>query len=327
MMNSSSPKISTVSTQKTLFQSPPSPDDPPINLANPYQNLNLHELEEIIDKIKQRPASKSRDQELRLVRQTLRRRQHQLKATVMEFEQSNDQNLLIFDSTDGYSKIAGRSVLYYSLTIADRIHRRFNVKNDSDHYSRSDEGIIALRHLDDLITQLASINIFPDRTLSTPELHFFRLPKVYTDEQVEKLRDRSKQDIERITSIVLPRSPIPLLYDAIMRANFTIYHGFKRLSDPFARDSIGQPMVQNAHQMSIYYLEYANPHNSRPADSLLELIQLARRLKHGMANVQNLRLIHQREICRILETLVEIDRLASKAYRAELHRPKKTPHA
>lgn len=306
--------------QKTLFKPAPSPDDQLIDLTNPYQRLNIHELEEILGKLKERPASKDRDQELTRVRQTLRHHQRQLKAKVMEFEQSNNHYLLVFDSTDGFSKIAGRSVLFYSMTIADRIHRRFNVKSDSDHYSRSDEGIIALRHLDDLISQLAGINIFPDHQLSTAELHFFKLTKVYTDEQIDKLRDRSKQDIERITSIVLPRSPMPLLHDAIMRVNFMIYHGFKRIPDAFARDAIGQMMMQDAHQLTLTYLEYASSRNTHPADSLFKLITTARRLKSSMANVQNLRLIHHREICHILEALVDIDRLASKAYRAERRR-------
>lgn len=315
------------STQDTLFHPQIAPDDAPIDMSNPYQRLNIHELEEVMEKLRQRPASKERDQELTLIRQTLRHHQRALKAQVMEFEQSNDHYLLIFDSTDGFSKIAGHSVLFYSMTIADRIHRRFNVKNDSDHYSRSDEGIIALRHLDDLITQLASINVFPDRKLSTAELHFFQLPKIYNEDQIEKLRDRSRQDIERITSIVLPRSPMPLLHDAIMRVNFMIYHGFKRLSDPFAREVIGNMMMQDAHQLTITYLEYASSQNIQPASSLHNLLKITRRLKAGMANVQNLRLIHHREICHILETLVDIDRLASKAYRAELRRNQTNPPA
>lgn len=306
--------------QNSLFKPTLIPEDQPIDLANPYQRLNIHELEEILGKLKERPASKDRDQELTRVRQTLRHHQRLLKAKVMEFEQSNDHYLLVFDSTDGFSKIAGRSVLFYSMTIADRIHRRFNVKNDSDHYSRSDEGIIALRHLDDLISQLAGINIFPDHQLSTAELHFFRLTKIYTDEQIDKLRDRSKQDIERITSIVLPRSPMPLLHDTIMRVNFMIYHNFKRIPDTFARDVIGQMMLRDAHRLTLVYLEYASSRNAHPADSLAELLTTARRLKSGMANVQNLHLVHQREICHILEALVDIDRLASKAYRAERRR-------
>lgn len=310
----------TDSAQESLFQPTIPLNERVVDLSNPYQNLNLHELEEIMNKLKDRPASKDRDQELTRVRQTLRQRQRQLKAHVMEFEQSNDHYLLVFDSTDGFSKIAGRSVLFYSMTIADRIHRRFNVKNDSDHYSRSDEGIIALRHLDDLISQLANINIFPDRQLSTAELHFFRLAKIYTDEQIEKLRDRSKQDIERITSIVLPRSPMPLLHDAIMRVNFMIYHSFKRMSDTFAREVIGQMMLKDAHQLTLIYLDYASSRNTHPAETLFELITITRRLKSSMANVQNLRLIHHREICHMLEALVDIDRLASKAYRAERRR-------
>ena len=74
----------------------------------------------------------------------------------MEFEQTNDHHLLVFDSTDNFSKIAGRSVLFYTLTIADRIHRRYSVKNDSDDYSRSEDGVVSIRAIEQLPKSISS---------------------------------------------------------------------------------------------------------------------------------------------------------------------------
>lgn len=290
-----------------------------------YAHLDLHELEIALKKLESAPPNKMRSQELNTIRHAIRKRLRTLKAHAIEFEQTNDQHLLVFDSTDGYAKIAGHSVLFYSMTIADRIHRRFCVKNDSDHYSHSEEGIIAIRHIEDLAEQLAAINIFPDPKLSTNELHFFKLSKIYSDEQINRLRDRSNQDLERINSIIVPRSPIPLLYDAIRRFNFMLYHNFKRTPDPFARAAIGDAMLREANELTVQYLNYASPRQNAPASCLAEILRLTRRLRHEMANVENLHLFHQREICQLLELIVEIDRLTSKVYRTRLQQEAEAP--
>lgn len=283
-----------------------------------YSRLDLHELETALKKLESTIPNKLRDQELKTVRYAIRKRLQTIKARTIEFEQTNDQYLLIFDSTDGYSKIAGRSVLFYAMTIADRIHRRFCVKNDSDHYSHSEEGIIAVRNLENLTEQLATINIFPDQELSTNELHFFKLTRIYTDEQINRLRDRSNRDLERINSILVPRSPIPLLYDAIRRFNFMLYHNFKRTPDLFARTTIGSSMLSEANELTIQYLNYANSERKISTPYLAEILRLSRRLRHEMANIEILRLFHQREICQLLDLIVEIERLTGKVYRTQL---------
>lgn len=302
-----------------------------------YADLDLHQLELTLKKIQQEPPSAASKAATRAVRQALRQRQRIIKAKVMEFEQTNDHHLLVFDSTDNFSKIAGRSVLYYTLTIADRIHRRYSVKNDSDDYSRSEDGVVSIRALEQLELQLAEINIFPDRKLSTEELHFYKLPKVYNDEQVAKLRDRSRQDVERITSIILPASPIPELYTLILEMNRLLYHNCKRISDTLARETLVRPMIMDANEMLVSYLNFANAkpssgivhqsaaatysstgQNSQPqstqAQNLLNLLLYTRNLRNNLANIENLRLIHHRELCDILERLVEIERITAREY-------------
>lgn len=146
-------------------------------LLEQYLNLNLHEIEtELQQLLNQSPSSETKNS-IHAARQALQKRQHYIKSQAMQFEATNDHHLLVFDSTDNFGKIAGRSVLFYALTIADRIHRRYNIKNDTDNYSRSDEGIISIRVLSQLEAQLHEIGIFPDHDLNTPELHFTNSPK------------------------------------------------------------------------------------------------------------------------------------------------------
>lgn len=302
-----------------------------------YANLDLHQLEAELKKIQQEPPSTANKAAARAARQALRQRQRIIKAKVMEFEQANDHHLLVFDSTDNFSKIAGHSVLFYTLTIADRLHRRYSVKNDTDDYSRSEDGVVSIRAIEQLELQLAEINIFPDRSLSTEELHFYKLPKVYNDEQIAKLRDRSHQDVERITSIILPASPIPELYTLILEMNRLVYHNCKRISDTLARETLVRPIIMDANEMLVSYLNFANAkpssgivhqttnstysstgQNSKPqstqAQNLLNLLLYTRNLRNNMANIENLRLIHHRELCDILERLVEIERVTAREY-------------
>lgn len=295
----------------------------PVELER-YSHLTLHEIEAAIQRLERNPAVNTKS-ELRAARQALQKRQRLIKSQAMAFEQTNDHHLLFFDSTSNFCKIAGHSVLFFTMTIADRIHWRYSVKIDSDHYSISEDGIISFRSLENLSNLLAGIGIFPDTELSTNELHYYRLAKVYTPEQIAKLRDHTQRDTERMMSIVMPTSPLPLLYDAIAQVSYTIYYQFKHLSDSLARDTIGRRMILESYELMVQYLEFANARSDLATErSLGKIVELARRLRHGMAYVGRVQILRHREICQILENLVMIDRIASKAYQ-KAKRPRTPP--
>lgn len=307
-----------------------------------YDHLDIHQLEAILSDIQKSAPSAESKHTARVVRQALRQRQRLIKAQVMEFEQTNDHHILIFDSTESFSKLAGHSVLFYTMTIADRIHRRFSVKNDTDNYSPSSEGIVSIRSLEQLETQLSEINIFPDRERSTAELHFYKLPKIYTEDQIEKLRDRSHRDIERITSTIIPKSPLPELYNLILELNRELYFSCKRISDSLARDTLVKPIILEANEILVGYLNFANakatsgiihpplqkllsatnsetPHTIQ-TQNLLGIMIGARNLRNNLANMENLRLIHHRDLCNILEHLVRIEHITAREYNKQRSR-------
>lgn len=295
----------------------------PVELER-YSHLTLHEIEAAIQRLERNPTVNTKS-ELRAARQALQKRQRLIKSQAMAFEQTNDHHLLFFDSTSNFCKIAGHSVLFFTMTIADRIHWRYSVKIDSDHYSISEDGIISFRSLENLSNLLAGIGIFPDTELSTDELHYYRLAKVYTPEQIARLRDHTQRDTERMMSIVMPTSPLPLLYDAIAQVSYTIYYQFKHLSDSLARDTIGRRMILESYELMVQYLEFANARSDLATErSLGKIIELARRLRHGMAYAGRVQILRHREICQILENLVMIDRIASKAYQ-KAKRPRTPP--
>lgn len=302
-----------------------------------YDHLDLHQLETILHNLQKSPPSPQTKHTARVVRQALRLRQHQLKATVMEFEMTNSHYLLVYDSTENFSKIAGHSVLFYTLTIADRIHRRYSIKNDTDNYSFSYDGIVSIRSVAQLAAQLAEINIYPDRQRSTTELHFFKLPKVYTDTQIEKLRDRSHRDAAYITSTILPDSPLPELHYLILELNRELYYNCRRISDHLALDALVKPLITEANEILVAYLNFANAKSSHglihhsiqiqlstaehespqtvKSKNLLGILISTRNLRNNLANIENLRLLHHRDLCSIIRHLVEIEQITAHAYR------------
>lgn len=282
-----------------------------------YDGLNLLELEKTIkelgEKQKASPTT-SNTQNLTAARYALQQRQREIKAKVMEFELSNSQHLLFFNSTSGFVKIAGHSALFFAATIAERIHWRYSLKADTDRYSPSEDGIISFRSLEKVHDRLAEINIFPDNTLETPELHYYRLGKIYSEEQISRLRDHARRDLERIMTIVLPTSPIPSLYDAIMQTSQLIYFQFKHLPDGIARETIGRQMVLLTYQMANQYMKYARTKNQNEHENLRKIIEISRDLRYGVAYTSRLQILHHRDVCKILEQLVAVERIAAKAY-------------
>lgn len=298
-----------------------------------YQNLNLHELEAKISELEHQKPNKTLETELRTVRYALRKRLRQIKTRVMEFEQTNDRYLLIYDSTNNFSKVAGRSVLFYALTIANRLHRRYSIKPDSDGYSVSSDGIISIRALAPLEAGLKNLNIYLDEELSDQELHFYKLPRVYTEEQINHLRSDAREDHARITNIIVPHSPIPLLYTSILELNQQIYHCSRRISDTLAREVTIKTLLEKSQELLTGYLEFANfstlkplmasaghsdnsPSNKNPERSklLFSLLVNCRSLRFAMANVENLRLISHHELGEILLKLVEIEKTTAREY-------------
>lgn len=286
-------------------------------IVDKYSTLNLIELEKVLNRLQQRQNVKPTSalaQEVSAVRIALQQRQHSLKAEVMSFEQTNNHHLLFFTSTQGFAKLAGHSALFFAMTIAERINWRCSLKPDTDHYSPSEDGIIAFKSLERISTQLSQINIYPDKTTSTPELHYFKLQRIYNPDQIAKLRDNSRQNIKRISEIVLPASPIPSLYESISQASQLIYYLVKHSADGLFRDTIGYQMIDKACRMSNAYLRYASLKGRSNPEDLVLIADLSNELRHTIAFGTKIQVIHHRDARKILEELIRVDRIARAAH-------------
>ena len=142
-----------------------------------YAQLTLPELENIKAKIlaqlRRQQAAGSPAQLRRKTSATLRaqleeintaqhNRLRKIKAQVMHLEANNHQYLIVYNSTDGYYKLAGRSVLFYTTLVITRLKWRANVRPDTDLYYPSQEGIVSIKDLERLEANLALLGILPD---------------------------------------------------------------------------------------------------------------------------------------------------------------------
>lgn len=278
-----------------------------------FHGLTIREIESHITNINQQPSTPENHLAYRAARQALSERQHYVKAECAKFELTNNRHLLIFDSTSGFYKMIGHSVLFFSLTIANRIHWRYSIKADNDHYSISEDGVISIRSLERLASLLSQINIYPDKELCHAEFHFFELHRVYTENQIANLRDNTHAEDRRITRIILPKSPIPQLYDAIVETSRLTYYYFQHSSDQFARATVARPIIHLTYQLTCLYLAFAESPSKLHSHYLLKIISTARELRHGFAYINRLHILHSRDIRQILDQIVVIERLATNA--------------
>lgn len=288
-----------------------------------YSQQTLPELTELLDALHTQqqdqpprsPEAKATAKEMSEVRLAMQQRQRIIKAKVMQFEQTNNHHLLFFTSTNGFVKLAGHSALFFAATIANRLHWRYSLKLDTDRYSISEDGIISFRSIERIQMRLGEIDVLLDDKLSDSiEYFYFTLPKVYNEEQIDKLRDQAQDDVRQIMNIVLPSSPVPILYDAIMQTSYMIYYQFKHTSDTLAKETIGHRMIMLTHQLANEYMFYAHAKPKAGVKNLLEIIRLTKELRYSMAYISRLNLLHHRETRRILEQIIIAERTAAKLY-------------
>ena len=310
------------------------------NLFEQYQGLDLHQLEAQALHFQSQPPSPVTKTHLRAINQALRSRQQLIKAKAIQFEATNNHHLLFFDSTERYAKLAGHSALFYAYTIAERLHRHFNLRRDTDTYSPSAEGVISFRDLDNLELRLAELEIHPDPKLSTSELHFYKLPRLYSEADIRKFRDRALRDFQRIATTVLPRAVIPDLFRNIQELERLIFYAAKHHSKPSDLHYYQTLLIGPSLGLVSCYLNFAKPPVSLdpsasfvpddmldPVAQLRQLLVLVHNLRNNIVTAENLDLVPLAELGKILSSLTEIDRIATREYAKQQRRAQTTPRS
>lgn len=264
----------------------------------------------------------------------LHQRQRIIKEQVMNFEVDNRQYLLLYTSTDGYYKMAGRSVLFYTARIVPRLGRRVTVRPDTDHYHPSGEGIVSIKNLARLAEQLSQLGILPDPERSTSELYFYKFPYRLSDAQIATLRDKNEIVRQRLNQNLRPIGPIPELHYQLMMAFELSFNILRSTRGSAERELITEGLIRPLQAMlaaynsyvgarpdfEFYYLPptptcWAQPMPTSPrAQILLSLIYHSCYLHDQAGFLDQVRVMHRTRLTRVLQYNHEIQRLAIAAY-------------
>ena len=239
----------------------------------------------------------------------------QIKEKVMAMEQENYDKLLLYRSDNTYHKIVGHSALIYAGYVAKRIGRRYNLRLDTDHYAKSEDGVISIVLNDELVRKFLAIGIKQDKKNEDKDIAVFKLPQAFKEKDIAQFRELLKQDERKINAVVLPKSPIPTLYVYLDDILVMVYHNAKNMPY-FGKNVVGQDMMSAAVRMYECYIRYANGRIDKKR--LAELLYKdAIHLKSQMKIAEALHLISGRNICRMLEIIVAVENLSRKYYQNE----------
>ncbi|MDO4612343.1 MAG: hypothetical protein Q4B29_02715 [Candidatus Saccharibacteria bacterium] len=314
--------------------------------------MNFAELETKITKL-QNKYGKSPSLELKAAldqaRVNFNNYKRQLKSRVAELEKTNTSYLIAYRSTKNYYKFIDNSALFYAFDISNRIGRRFTLNNDTDSYARSEVGVISIKALDRLESQLNDVKIFRNKTKSTDEIIHFEIPKPYKFEQIQNFHTRAKEDLTRSIQVIVPKNPIPELFTTIRDLNERIYHTFKRISEPLAREAYVIPILKTAKEILTSYTNYASASESisyvspttkagRPAKTkytpttpqahnLFNLLQNNRSVRDGISHLALLRLVDPVLLDQILDLSTNIERMTRAEYKRQLEKDAKKSYS
>ena len=105
-------------------------------------------------------AQKTQEKKMLQRKQRAEKRAYILrKEQILEREKDNDSLVMLFRADDGWWKICGRSVLYYTKLVAARLNKEVKVWPDRDYGSVSKEGIINIRDLNKFIKEVESLGL------------------------------------------------------------------------------------------------------------------------------------------------------------------------
>lgn len=272
-------------------------------------------LESQLKSLAQKPKTQTNTAKIKQLTQKIKHQKELNKLTTAKLEIGNLSHLIFFDSTGGYTKLTDNSAIIYAGNIAKRIGRRVNLRQDTDNYAKSTLGIVSVRLNEELIQKLAAIGIKPDKNLSTTHIHAFKLDKPIEETFLQTLQDNIKQDLERVNKIIMPHDPIPTLFIYLKELLEITYYNTKTMPD-FARHLYGEEIATTANTMLKTYLQYADARIAKPEMAKI-LYNGAIKIKRQMKTAEILHLISNRNICRILERTIAIERLSNKYYKEQ----------
>lgn len=236
-----------------------------------------------------------------------------IKTHALAFEETNFNSLQFVKTSNGYYKLFGHSALIFKGEIADILKYTVNLRDDDGALPISRDGQISFKGIENLTSKLESNGFKMDKTLSNEKFIYFKLLKEYTEKDIEKIRKDIAEEKDSIRKVIIPKNPFPTFYTHVEDLNRMIYENTRKFQAP-ANSVISTKLFDSSNSILNYYLLYANSKMDFE-DFYSKCSAKLCFIKYQMKNVENLKLIHARNIKRILHETIYLEKSLKLLYR------------
>ena len=181
------------------------------------------------------------------------------KHTVMQFEKTNYEHLVLVRSTNNFYKLFGHSALFYAHSIAPKLNLKANLQTDGDFATKSDVGFISIREPEKLTEALTTIGIKKVKTNDqTGNFLLYKLPWTFTENEVAEFIEDNHFKMRSFNHVVLVDNIIPVLFIQLEELLKAIYENVRGMGGPVERETFGYDAIRIANEMVHSYLDLAN---------------------------------------------------------------------
>lgn len=244
------------------------------------------------------------------------------KKVVFELEKRNKEYLVLFLASDGvldenkrggedgetnYYILGGNSALIYANDIAAKIGRIVTLHPDEDKSSTHFRtGIARIKGLEKFTKALSGIGITRTLTKSADEIVYFKLPHVYTKNDLQKAIKQSKAMRKEANELLQPVILYPTLNKLISQLRVALINKCISTRHEY-RELLATPIIDLMLKIKCEYLKMARGMVDERA-GLLEMRIMMDRISDMVALIQDLNLWDVLSVIRIAEIIVKIQK-------------------
>lgn len=242
-------------------------------------------------------------------------RYSQWKAFAVEHEADNYSKLFVIHEKDNWWKMVGHSAIMFHYEVSKWAGIKSKLVPDTDYDTRSEEGVVNIRDIDQLDAKLMAIKV--NSIDIKPDYRVYNIGKKYTKADIEALKQTKAIEWAKVNKIILPREVFPALFMSLRELLTRLYFSTRSL-DAYARETIAAPMFEKVVGLVREYSLIANKVGIRRTEYLDEVDAAMQWVTAQMTAISELRLMEAERIYQVL-------RAAEKVRRdVEQCQPKKT---
>lgn len=232
-------------------------------------------------------------------------RYRQWKAFAIEREADNYSKLFVIHEKDNWWKMVGHSAVMFHYEVSKWAGIKSKLVPDTDYDTRSEEGVVNIRDIDQLDAKLTAIKV--GAIDIKPDYRVYNIGKKYTAADIAMLKQTKAQEWAKVNKIILPREVFPALLVSLRELLTKLYFSTRSL-DAYAREVIAVPMFEKVVGLVREYSLIANKVGVRRADYLDEIDDTMKWVSAQMTAVAELRLMEAESIYQVLRATEKVRR-------------------